>query len=109
MICALCRHPSHGTWTCGVPVIVPGGRAECQCSMSVDVDDTWQGRASALSRYTYLMTALLHRRCAGPLGDDAEEQFAVALNDCRSEMSPEEEVQIAAIVKLIPAVVDLVE
>jgi hypothetical protein len=51
-----------------------------------------------------LLDVLLWQRAVGNIDDDTEEQLAVALNDCRQEMSLEEQAQIAAIVSQRKAV-----
>ena len=53
----------------------------------------------SLARYIEILDELLRqRKIHGSLDDDTEEAFAVALNDCRREMSPEDEAKIADIV-----------
>lgn len=51
-----------------------------------------------LERYRTIVTEVLVRRALGPLDEDAEEAFVVALNDCRQEMSSGEEAQIEGLV-----------
>ena len=37
MLCALCGHAPHGSWTCSKPMYVAGaGETQCPCSMSSD-------------------------------------------------------------------------
>lgn len=50
-----------------------------------------------LERYVELLDELLWRRAVGKPDDETEAYFAVALNDCRSEMTPEEEARIEGI------------
>ena len=51
-----------------------------------------------LERYVRLLDVLLWQRAIGNIDDDAEEQLTVALNDCRQEMTPEQEAKISEIV-----------
>jgi hypothetical protein len=51
-----------------------------------------------LERYVELLDELLWRRAVGNPDDETEAYFAVALNDCRSEMTPDEEARIEGIV-----------
>ena len=59
----------------------------------------------ALKRYVKLLDELLWRRAIGQLDDDSEELLIVALNDCRLEMSPNEEKKIEDIVDRRMAIV----
>lgn len=53
----------------------------------------------ALIRYASILDELLWRRAMhGTLSEEIEEQFAVALNDCRSEMTAEDETRIPELV-----------
>jgi hypothetical protein len=53
----------------------------------------------AFARYIELLDQLLWRRAVqGNLSDDDEERFATSLNDCRSGMSPDEEIQIDVLI-----------
>ena len=54
--------------------------------------------ARGLKRYLELLDELLWKRAVGNPDDETEADFAVALNDCRAEMTPEEEDRIEAIV-----------
>ena len=47
-----------------------------------------------LERYAELLDELLWRRAVGNPDDETEAYFAVALNDCRLEMTPDEEARI---------------
>ncbi len=51
-----------------------------------------------LERYAELLDELLWRRAIGNPDDETEAYFAVALNDCRPEMTPDEEARIEEIV-----------
>ncbi len=53
---------------------------------------------NGLIRYVELLDELLWRRAIGNPDDETEADFAVALNDCRQDMTPEEEEQIEEIV-----------
>jgi hypothetical protein len=46
-----------------------------------------------------LLDELLWRRVLGNPDDETEAYFSVALNDCRLEMTPDEEARIEEIVK----------
>jgi hypothetical protein len=62
----------------------------------------------ALARYLELVDELLWKRAVfGVLSDDEEERFAIALNDCRSGMSGEDEAQISELVAARRAVAAL--
>lgn len=65
----------------------------CHCTQLEEVPVT-----TPLERYVRLLDVLLWQRAVGNIDDDTEEQLAVALNDCRQEMTPEQEEQIADIV-----------
>lgn len=53
----------------------------------------------ALKRYVEFLDELLWLRAVrGQLDDEMEETFAVALNDCRRAMPPEDEARISEIV-----------
>ena len=60
--------------------------------------------SAALQQYIRLLDELLSERASRPLDDEEEERFAVALNDCRSEMSQSEEEEIAGIIAAHKAV-----
>jgi hypothetical protein len=51
-----------------------------------------------LQRYVELLDELLWRRAIGNPDDETEAFFAVALNDCRAEMTRDEEARVEGIV-----------
>jgi hypothetical protein len=55
--------------------------------------------------YIAVLDELLAARARGSLDDDTEERFVVALNDWRSEMTPEQEAELEPLIaeRLKPA------
>lgn len=60
--------------------------------------DTILNANTPLERYVRLLDKLFRQRGLGALDDESEERFAVDLNDCRQEMSPEDEARIPGII-----------
>ena len=54
--------------------------------------------SAALQQYERLLDELFRKRAVGPLGDDEEERLAEDLDDCRREMTRDEEEEIPEIV-----------
>lgn len=54
--------------------------------------------SAAFQHYVRLLDELLWKHSFGSLDDEEEERFAVALNDCRREMTPHEVARIAEII-----------
>ncbi len=53
----------------------------------------------ALARYIRLLDELLRQQAVyESLSEDIEEHFALALNDCRADMPPEDEAKIADLI-----------
>ena len=55
--------------------------------------------------YLAVLDELLAARARGPVDDDSEERFVVALNDWRGEMTPEQEAELEPLIaeRLKPA------
>ena len=55
-------------------------------------------RTPPLLKYERQLARLFQLRALGPVADEIEERIAEALNDCRSEMTEDEEGQIATLI-----------
>jgi diadenosine tetraphosphatase ApaH/serine/threonine PP2A family protein phosphatase len=58
-----------------------------------------------VASYLVVLDELLAARARGPVDDDDEERFVVALNDWRGEMTPEQEAELEPLIaeRLKPA------
>jgi NTP pyrophosphatase (non-canonical NTP hydrolase)/DNA-directed RNA polymerase subunit RPC12/RpoP len=62
-----------------------------------------EGPEAAFRRYLEIVDELVSRRAAqGTLSDDEEERFAVALNDCRADMTEQDQERIQSYIQPYP-------
>ena len=58
-----------------------------------------EARPDPVASYLGLLEELLAARARGPVEDNTEEDFVIALNDWRGEMTPEQEAALEPLVE----------
>lgn len=95
-------------FTCGVLLgrALPIKRGQPRSPADVPVTPpSGPAKTPPLVRYRRLVARLFQLRGLGQVSDDAEEMIAESLDNCRRDMTPEEEIQIPELIAKLRATV----